>query len=210
MACPSIRSHFVSHVAQKVFYLESWNFTGMLMCSCAPGYFSVDLFSICRVIVLDLVKICSFQLVSHSSKSIWHRVMKLYRNVDQHVKLCTCGFACEFICFVGVIALDLVKISNFQFVSCVAQNVFNLESWNLTGMLVSMCSCAPWVSLVDLSSFCRVIALDLVKTISLCCVICSLSAWVRINLLYNSTVKLCFWDFACWIFSVLLELLPLT
>jgi hypothetical protein len=40
--------------------------TGMLisMSSCAPGYFRVDLFSILRVIALDLVKICNFKLVS--------------------------------------------------------------------------------------------------------------------------------------------------
>jgi hypothetical protein len=48
--------------------------------------------------------------VTRSSKSIWHRAMKLYRNVDQHVKLCTQGVACEYICLVRVIALDLVKI----------------------------------------------------------------------------------------------------
>jgi hypothetical protein len=96
------------------------------------------------------------------------------------------SFACEFICFVRVIALE---ICNFQFVLYVAQNIFNLESWNLTGMLVSMCSCAPWVSLVDLSSICRVIALDSVKTVSLCCVICSSSALVRINQPYRKNYK---------------------
>jgi hypothetical protein len=35
------------------------------MCSCAPGYFRVDLFSIFRFIAFDLVKIFNFQLVSH-------------------------------------------------------------------------------------------------------------------------------------------------
>jgi hypothetical protein len=35
------------------------------MFSCAPGYFRVDLSSIFRVIALDLVKICNFQLVWH-------------------------------------------------------------------------------------------------------------------------------------------------
>jgi hypothetical protein len=83
---------FLSHVTQKVFDLESWNLTGMLisMCSCAPGYFRVNLFSIFIVIALDLVKICNFQLSSH-----------------------------------------------------VKQKVFDLESWNFTGMLISMCSSAP-------------------------------------------------------------------
>jgi hypothetical protein len=35
------------------------------MCSCAPGYFRVDLFNIFRVIAIDLVKFCNFQLLSH-------------------------------------------------------------------------------------------------------------------------------------------------
>jgi hypothetical protein len=79
---------FVPHFTQKVFDLESWNFTGMLisMCSCVHGYFHLDIFSIFRVIALDLVKFCIFNFsVACNSKSIWQRVMKLYRNVDQHV-----------------------------------------------------------------------------------------------------------------------------
>jgi hypothetical protein len=60
------------------------------MCSCAPVYSRMDILSIFRVIALDLVKICNFQLVSH-----------------------------------------------------VTQKIFDLESWNLTGMLISMCSCEP-------------------------------------------------------------------
>jgi hypothetical protein len=92
---------FVSHVTQKVFHIESWNFTGMFisMCSCAPRYFRVDLFSIFRVIALDLVKICNFHLVSH-----------------------------------------------------VTQQRLDLESWNFTGMLNSICSCAPVYFCVDLYS----------------------------------------------------------
>jgi hypothetical protein len=86
------------------------------MCSCAPGYFHLDLFSIIRVIALDLEFFYNFQLVSH-----------------------------------------------------VTQKGFEIESFNLTGRLLSMCSCAPGVSHVDLSSNCRVISLDLVKTVSLCC-----------------------------------------
>jgi hypothetical protein len=35
------------------------------MCCCAPGYFRVVLKSIFRVIALDFVKICNFQLVLH-------------------------------------------------------------------------------------------------------------------------------------------------
>jgi hypothetical protein len=55
------------------------------MCSCANGYFGVDLFSIFRVIALDLLKICNFQLVSHITQKGFDLVMKLYSNVDQHV-----------------------------------------------------------------------------------------------------------------------------
>jgi hypothetical protein len=92
--------------------------------------------------------------VARSSKSISPRVMKLDRNVDQHV-LCSCVF-----------------------------------------------------------SIFRVIALDLVKTVSLCCVICSKNAWVRINQLYrNNDQHHCgamHLGFCMWTFSVLLELLPLT
>jgi hypothetical protein len=80
------------------------------MCSCAPGYFCVDILSIFRVTVLELVKISNFQLVSHVTKK-----------------------------------------------------VFDLESCNLTRMLLSMCSCAPWYFRVDIFSIFRVIALDLVK-----------------------------------------------
>jgi hypothetical protein len=48
---PSVRPFsFVLHIALKVhvFDLESWTFIDMLisMCSCAPGNFSVDIFSI--------------------------------------------------------------------------------------------------------------------------------------------------------------------
>jgi hypothetical protein len=38
------------------------------MCSCAPGYFCVD---ILRVIALDLVKIYNFQLVSHVTQKVY-------------------------------------------------------------------------------------------------------------------------------------------
>jgi hypothetical protein len=142
--------------------------------------------------------------------------MKLYRNVDQHVKLCTWGFACGFILFcrsychwlkehcnfqlvsnvaqnlfdIGpwnftgmlismfncpsgyfrvnkfnmfrLIVVDLGKINNFQLVSHVAQKVFDPVSWNFTGMLISMWSCAPGVWLVDFLCFVWVIVLDLV------------------------------------------------
>jgi hypothetical protein len=41
------------------------------MCSCAPGYFRVDIFSIFRVIALELVKISNFQLVSQVTKKVF-------------------------------------------------------------------------------------------------------------------------------------------
>jgi hypothetical protein len=82
--------------------------------------------------------------------------MKPYRNVDQHVSSCASGYFHVDILFsiFRVIALDLVKICNFQLVSQVTQIIFYLESWNLTGMLVSMCSCSlgifVWIYLVFL------------------------------------------------------------
>jgi hypothetical protein len=94
------------------------------MCSCALGYFRVDIFSIFRVIALDLVKFCNFQLV---------------------------------------IAIHLVQICNFQIVSHVTYKGFDLESWNFTVMLTSMCSCTPGYFRVDSFSNFRVIALDLEK-----------------------------------------------
>jgi hypothetical protein len=60
-------------------------------------------------------------------------------------------------------ALDVVKISNFHVMSHVAQKVFDKVSLNLIGMVVSICCCAPGVSVVDLLSIFTVIALDLVK-----------------------------------------------
>jgi hypothetical protein len=55
------------------------------MCCCAPAYFLVELYSIFRVIALDLVKFCNFHLVSHVTQKEFDLVMKLYMNVDQHV-----------------------------------------------------------------------------------------------------------------------------
>jgi hypothetical protein len=111
-----IRSNFVSHIAQKVFDIESWNLTGILL-------------------------------------SMWSCPREVV-----HLK-----FACGFFCFVRVIAHDLVKICNFQLVSHIPQKVLELESWNLTGILLSMWSCAPGYFRVDIFSIFKVIALDLVK-----------------------------------------------
>jgi hypothetical protein len=57
-----------------------------------------------------------------------------------------------------VIALDLVKISNFELVSYFTQKVFYNESWNFTEMLVSMYILCTWG--FALFSICRVIALS--------------------------------------------------
>jgi hypothetical protein len=66
----------VSHVAQKVFDLESESFTGMLlsMCSCVPGYFYVDMFSIFRVLALNFVNIYDFRLVLHLTQQVFDLV----------------------------------------------------------------------------------------------------------------------------------------
>jgi hypothetical protein len=55
--------------------------------------------------------------------------------------------------------IELVKICNFQLVSLITQKVFDLESWNLTKMLLSMCSCASGYFCVDIFSIFRVIPL---------------------------------------------------
>ncbi len=63
-----------------------------------------------------------------------------------------------------VMALDLVKIADFQLVSPVTQKVFELQAWIfIGGMLISMCSCAPGVLLAESSSKGGFMALDLEK-----------------------------------------------
>ncbi len=63
-----------------------------------------------------------------------------------------------------VMALDFVKSANFQLVSHVIEKLFELQSSNIIGMLINMCSCAPGVLDTDSSSIGRVMALDLVKS----------------------------------------------
>jgi hypothetical protein len=41
------------------------------MCICAPVYFRVDIFSIFRVIALDLVKTYNIQLVLHVTQEVF-------------------------------------------------------------------------------------------------------------------------------------------
>jgi hypothetical protein len=75
-------------------------------------------------------------------------------------------FRLELFSIFRVIALDLENVCIFQLVLHVTQKGFDIESLNLMGRLPSIFSFAPGVSLVDLSSICRVISLDLVKTVS--------------------------------------------
>jgi hypothetical protein len=165
---PSVRSLFVSHVAQKVNDLESWNLTGMLisMWNWATGYFHVDIFSIFRGIALDLVKIYNFQLVSHVTQKVFD--LESWNLIRMLLSMCGCApgyFRVDIFSIFRVIALDLVKISNFQFVLHVTQKIFYLDSWNLIGVLINMCSCAPGYFCVDIFSIFRVIALEF----NLCC-----------------------------------------
>jgi hypothetical protein len=60
-------------------------------------------------------------------------------------------------------ALDVENISNSHFVSLVAQKVFDIESLNLIGMVVSICCCVPGVLFLGFIQYFRVIALELVK-----------------------------------------------
>jgi hypothetical protein len=184
------------------------------MCSCAPGVLFVDLFCFVRVIVFDLVKLCKFQLVWHIAQKVfdlgsWNFTVML-------ISMWTCApwvLLVNLFCFVRIIALDLVKVFNC---AVLAQKVFNLESWNLTGILVSMWSCAPGVSIVDLSNFSRVIWIDLVKTVSIMLGYVFLeNLRVRINQLYRNNdqshceavhLGFCMWIFFRFVRVIALDL----
>jgi hypothetical protein len=65
------------------------------------------------------------------------------------LRVCSCAPGVSFVdllCFVRVTALDLAKITNFQFVSHIAK----LPSWNYRNVGKHDCICAPGVSVVDL------------------------------------------------------------
>jgi len=64
---------------------------------------------------------------------------------------------------VEVMAPDFVKIGHFSVVSRLAPKVYDIQSQNFTGMLVSLCSCDPAFSHPDSSSHVEVMAPDLVK-----------------------------------------------
>jgi hypothetical protein len=132
LACPSFRPFsFVSHVAQNLIDLESWNLTEKLisMCSCALGYFRMDKFSIFRVIVFNLVKIRNFQVVSLVAKKVLN--IESWNLADMVLSMWSCApwyFCVDIISLFGVIVLVLVKIRNFQLVSHIAKKVFDIES----------------------------------------------------------------------------------
>jgi hypothetical protein len=134
------------------------------MCSCAPVYFRVNLFTIVLVTSFDLVKNCHFQLVSHVAQIVFN--LESWNFTRMLISTCNCApwyFRVDIFSIFRVIALGLVKNYNFQLESHVTKKVFDLESWNFIEMLISMWMCAPGDSLVDLFCFVRVIALDLVK-----------------------------------------------
>jgi hypothetical protein len=142
---------FCFALAQKVFDLESWNFTGILvsMCSCALGRLCVDLFSICRVIAFDLVKFAIFNKKVYVLRS-WNFTRMLCSPDVSFVDLFS-------IC--RVISLDLVKIYNFSLVLHIAQKCLTYSHVTLQECC-SGCEIMHLMLASGLILFCRVIALD--------------------------------------------------
>jgi hypothetical protein len=141
----------VSHIAQKVFYPVSWNFSGMLisMCSCTPGYFRVDLLSIFRVIALVLVK----KVFDTGSLNFTGVLMSMWRCAPG-VSFVDLSSICR------VIALDLVKTVSLCCVICylsawvrIYQLNWNNDQPHCEAMHLGFCM---WIFF----SFGRVIALD--------------------------------------------------
>ena len=79
--------------------------------------------------------LCRTQL----QKYLTYRVMNLYRNVGQHVQLCTWSFTCAFIQYgIGlVMALDLVEICNFQSMISLGASVSNGNISSLYFIMIS-------------------------------------------------------------------------
>jgi hypothetical protein len=130
--CPAILpfSCCVACSSKRLFYLGSWNFTGMLVskCSWAPGFLHVELIQyLFKVFALDLVKICNFQLVLHiaqkisdlGSRNFTEMIISMW-SYAQRVSLVDLFSICR------VITLDLVKIWNFSLGSYEAQKVFDM------------------------------------------------------------------------------------
>jgi hypothetical protein len=63
------------------------------MCSCAPGYFRLDLFSFFRLIALHLENFCNFQLVSQVSQKGFDIVNKPFGQFAQHILDLHLGFS---------------------------------------------------------------------------------------------------------------------
>ena len=134
------------------------------ICSCAPGVLRSDPFCNDRVIALELVKICTFQLVCSIAPKVFYLVSWNFTEMLVSMSSCAPGVShSDHLSNDRVIVLELVKIGTFQLVFSIAPKVFDLEPWNFTEMLVSMCSCAPGVSHSDPLSNDRVIVLELVK-----------------------------------------------
>jgi hypothetical protein len=69
------------------------------LCSCAPWCLLVDMFSICRVIALDLVKICNFHLVLPAAQEVFGQELSYF--TEMLVSMCSCApwFLLAFIFF---------------------------------------------------------------------------------------------------------------
>jgi hypothetical protein len=157
---------FVWCIAQNVFNLESWNLTRMSvsMSCCALGGSLVDLSSISRVLALDFVK--QFHYVVLFVPWVLDLESTSFTGIlSTALKLCTWDFACGFFSVLLMLLTTTYSSMNLQFstCSCKAQKVFDLYAWNFTRNLVSMCTCAPWGSLVDLFNICKVHVLNIVK-----------------------------------------------
>jgi hypothetical protein len=99
------------------------------MFSCVPWYFRLDLFSIVRVIALDIVKFCNFQLVSHVTQKGFD--IESLNFTGTLISMCSCAtgyFRLDLFSYFRVIALDLELFCNFQLVSHVTQKGFDVES----------------------------------------------------------------------------------
>jgi hypothetical protein len=62
----------------------------IIMCSCAPEYFCVDLFSIFRVIALDLVKICTLDFACGFFKVLLELLPLTYSGINLQFSTCSC------------------------------------------------------------------------------------------------------------------------
>jgi hypothetical protein len=136
------------------------------MCSCAPGFFHLDIFSIFRVIALDLVKFCNFQLVSHVTQKVFDLESCYFTGIL--ISMCSCApgiFVWIYLVFLELLLFTLKIFAIFNLCRKLPKKDLTY-SLNLRGRLLSIFRFAPGVSLVDLSSICRVISLDLVKRLT--------------------------------------------